>query len=220
MKVVYFDLDGTLIDSAQCSVISAQATFRKFCNLEVDAQKITEKMGVPIEVSFPELSRGAINAENWDEAATYFRGVYKENSDIHTKLFGGVEDFLRSIRPCVDAMYVVTSKKSQPAENNLKALGIMVYFNGVIGSDRVEHYKPHPDPIFKARALLPGIPARQIMVGDADTDIIMGRAANIKTCAVTWGAHDKARLKKANPDYIVDTVADLQKTILEFNIGA
>lgn len=216
MSALYFDLDGTLVNSAQCSVVTAQATFLKFCGMHLEDSKIIEKMGIPIEVSFPALSDNLINDTNWNEVATYFRNEYRKNSDTHTFLYEGISDFLKNIAAQNDNIFVVTSKKTAAAENNLVTLGIRPYFREIIGSDKVEHYKPHPDPVYKARQHLSGTDHAELMIGDADTDIIMGQAAGIKTCAVTWGAHDRQRLMAAKPDYIVDTVHDLHELILSF----
>lgn len=213
MVAVYFDLDGTLLDSARCSVASTLSTFEKFHAPRPREQDIISRMGIPIEVSFREMSAGKINDDNWNDVAAYFRSEYKKNSDTHTVLYPGVDSFLKAIATPERYLFIVTSKKTEPADNNLTQLKIRHYFHEIIGSDKVDHYKPHPDPLYKARAFVPTTSKGEIMIGDADTDIIMGKAANMPTCAVTWGAHDRARLQKSNPDHIVDSIAELQRVI-------
>lgn len=215
MLALYFDLDGTLLNSSQCSIVTTQDTFRKFCNIELDPQKIIEKMGIPIEVTFRELSDGKIDDSNWDEIASYFREKYKINSGSYTSLYEGVPELLDEVHGQNACMFIVTSKKSAAAEHNLISLNARHYFQDIIGPDKVEYYKPHPDSVYKARQLLPRPALTEIVIGDADTDIAMGKAAGALTCAVTWGAHDKNRLKSANPDHIVDTIKDLRDLILK-----
>ncbi len=210
---LYFDLDGTLIDSGPCAVISAQDAFRKFFGMELQGGLIIERMGIPIEVIFRELSGGRIDDGNETEVIGYFRERYRENSAHHTALFAGTLPFLAGIAPKTMQKLIVTSKKSTMARYNLENMGILTHFSHVIGSDSVEHYKPHPDPVYKARALLPSRPAVELVIGDADTDIIMGKGAGTLTCAVTWGAHGRARLAAANPDYIVDSFGELDAVI-------
>jgi phosphoglycolate phosphatase len=214
MLAIYFDLDGTLLDSSQCSVITAQDTFKKFCDMDIDPQRIIAKMGIPIEISFRELSDNKINDDNWEDVASYFREKYKANSEIYTSLFEGIPEFLQAINGNTVQMFIVTSKKSTAAEHNLSSLNIRHYFEEVIGSDKVAHYKPHPDPIYQARKFLKSPASAEIVIGDADTDIIMGRAAEIITCAVTWGAHDEQRLREAKPSYIINTIKEMQNLIL------
>jgi phosphoglycolate phosphatase-like HAD superfamily hydrolase len=214
MTALYFDLDGTLVNSQKCCVVSTQETFRKFFALELTAEQVIENMGVPIEVTFREWSDGKIHDGNWDEVAGHFRAAYKINSPNYSTLFDGVADFLGGLRVKTDNLFVVTSKKSAAAEADLSNMNILGHFRGVIGSDRVDHYKPHPDPIYKARAMMGDYtPSFEMMIGDADTDIFTGKGAGIKTCAVTWGAHDKARLLASNPDYVANDVNELAEII-------
>lgn len=210
--VLYFDLDGTLIDSGQCSVVTAQDTFRKFLDMDIAAESIIERMGIPLEVFLRDLSGGKINDGNWDEIAAYFRARYKENSTACTVLFGGAQPMLQELAVS-HHMVIVTSKRSPLARDNLQAFQIDHYFRHIIGSDNVEHYKPHPDPVYKARATLEGQPLFEMVIGDADTDIMMGKAAGVKTCAVTWGAHSRARLEASAPDYIADSFEELAEII-------
>jgi len=56
----------------------------------------------------------------------------------------------------------------------------------------------------------------EFVIGDADTDIMIGKTAGTKTCAVTWGAHPLERLQKAKPDYIADLMENLNKLLLSF----
>lgn len=211
--VLYFDLDGTLIDSGPCSVVTAQDTFRKFLGMEVSAETIIERMGIPLEVFLRDLSGGRVNDENWDEVAGYFRARYQENSPTCTAMFGGTQPMLQALEAS-HHMVIVTSKRSPLARYNLESFKIDHYFRYIIGSDNVEHYKPDPDPVYKARATLDGQPVFEMVIGDADTDIIMGKAAGVKTCAVTWGAHSRARLEASAPDYIADSFEELSEIIL------
>jgi phosphoglycolate phosphatase-like HAD superfamily hydrolase len=214
MTALYFDLDGTLVNSRDCCVISTQDTFRKLFALELSAEQVIDKMGIPIEVTFREWSDGKIHDGNWEEVASHYRTTYKAKSPSYNTLFDGVADFLAGLRTKTENLFIVTSKKSAAAESDLSNLSILSHFRGVIGSDRVDHYKPHPDPIYKARAMMGDfVPSFEMMIGDADTDIFTGRGAGIKTCAVTWGAHDKARLFASKPDYVANDVDELTEII-------
>ena len=51
-------------------------------------------------------------------------------------------------------------------------------------------------------------------LGDSDTDIQAAKAAGIRSIAVTWGFYPKEKLKKENPDFIVDNVEELKEVIL------
>ncbi|HEU4838266.1 MAG TPA: HAD hydrolase-like protein [Micavibrio sp.] len=72
MTALYFDLDGTLVDSRACCVVSTQETFRKLFALELMAEDVIDKMGVPIEVTFREWSGGKIH----DAIGMRWRGIF------------------------------------------------------------------------------------------------------------------------------------------------
>ena len=57
------------------------------------------------------------------------------------------------------------------------------------------------------------------MIGDAVTDIAAGRAAGLRTCAVTWGVHSEAQLRHAEPDAVATTVDELRALLLDGTRG-
>ena len=85
----------------------------------------------------------------------------------------------------------------------------MAFFEEIIGSDAVTHYKPHPEGINKVVAHYQFDPTKTIMIGDAIFDIQMGKAAGVKTIAVTWGSHDPKKLSEENPDALVDAPREI-----------
>ena len=106
-------------------------------------------------------------------------------------------------------LYVVSSKKTDVLHRNLQTLNLMHYFKDWIGSDQVENYKPHPDGIRKLIKRYNLSEKDTLMVGDAIFDIQMTKAANIESCAVSWGSHSKKELEGEKPTYMVDTVKEL-----------
>lgn len=166
-------------------------------------------MGIPIEVSFPILSGGLVTDDNAVEVIDAFRIRYKENAPSTIKPFDGIAASLAALASYGVSAIVVTSKKTDVAWDNLKSGGIARYVLDVVGSDRVRRYKPDPDPINVARSLLPRRPDREIMIGDADVDVLMGQAAGVETAAVTWGAHSADRLRALNPDHMLCHPSDI-----------
>jgi pyrophosphatase PpaX len=79
----------------------------------------------------------------------------------------------------------------------------------LVCADEVTNAKPHPEPVEKAVALLGADPATTVYVGDSIHDMHSGRAAGVQTAAVLWGPFRRSHLEAAEPDYWLETPADL-----------
>jgi phosphoglycolate phosphatase len=73
--------------------------------------------------------------------------------------------------------------------------------------------KPAPDAIIAALAALCCAPQQALMVGDTAADILAGKAAGLRTCAVTYGFGSPAELQHCQPDYVIDTFSDLVRLV-------
>jgi phosphoglycolate phosphatase len=219
--IALFDLDGTILDSAECGVIATQAAFEKSGYRIPDRDEIIHLMGVPIELSFPDLAGMSMSDGALADLLATFRAVYRELSSEHIRLFDGMHDLLSRLHGAGTTMAVVTSKHSHVAARNIAATGIDAFFKVVVGPDMVSRHKPHADTALKAIELLcAGGDMKAIVIGDSSYDIRMGKAANLQTCAVTWGAHSEDELAKSDPTHIVRTVAQLESLLLNGGAGS
>jgi phosphoglycolate phosphatase-like HAD superfamily hydrolase len=73
--------------------------------------------------------------------------------------------------------------------------------------------KPAPDAVIAALAALRCAPQQALMVGDTTADILAGKAAGLKTCAVTYGFGSPEELQHCQPDYVIDTFSDLVRLV-------
>lgn len=206
MNNYIFDFDGTLADSKQCSILATQAAFREMRMDVPSEQQILHYMGIPIEQSFKEMSSVPIEDSLFNQLLHYFRQCYKEIEHDTLLLFPHIKEVLRQLKEQHIDCYVVSSKKTDVLKRNLQTLEIDAYFKDCIGSDQVEHYKPHPDGILKLVVRYDLEATECVMIGDAIFDIQMGKAANCKTCAVTWGSHSKEKLSEEQPDFLIDDI--------------
>lgn len=203
-----FDFDGTLADSRECGLI---ATREAFFNLDLTVpsdETITYYMGIPIEQSFQEMALEPLNETDFDELLTLFRILYKEYEGQYVKLFDGIPEVLAQLSE-IDDCFVASSKHSRVLLRNLDTLGIRPFFKDVVSADMVTYYKPHPESIFVLQERHQFPLHRAVMIGDATFDLQMGKSAGIRTCAVTWGSHDRASLLAEEPTYMMHEVKDL-----------
>lgn len=209
VECVLFDLDGTLLDSKECSVKATKAAFKEM-GLKVPSEVVIEHyMGIPIEESFFKMSEQPLDQETATELIRIFRAYYQTYEESTLKVFPEIPHVLEILNKRKVPCFVVSSKKTAVVKRNLAAQDLVAFFEEIIDSDAVTHYKPHPEGINKVVAHYQFDPTKTIMIGDAIFDIQMGKAAGVKTIAVTWGSHDPKKLSEENPDALVDAPREI-----------
>lgn len=206
--VFIFDFDGTLADSHECSLL---ATRKAYFDLDLTVPSddtIIYYMGIPIEKSFQAMAIEPLNDTDLDELITLFRILYKEYEQQYIHVYEGIPEVLATLSK-LDACYVASSKHSIALLRNLESIGIRHYFSDVIGADMVAEHKPNPESILLLQARHRFPLERAVMIGDAIFDLQMGKAAGVKTCAVTWGSHSLESLLAEEPTYLMNDVHDL-----------
>ncbi|MCH7923094.1 MAG: HAD-IA family hydrolase [Nitrospinae bacterium] len=203
-----FDLDGTLIDSAEDLI---QATIHSLHGLGIDPP--------PPEVIIGYVGGGArgLLQGSLGEAATperleaglaAFIDYYGAHLLDHTLPYPGVEEVLRhffATRP----LAVITNKPEAFSRTILEGLGLAGYFREILGYDSVERKKPHPEGILQVLQGWGAEPTRAVMVGDSDHDILAGKAAGTVTVAVAYGFKPPEELASLGPDYLIHDIREL-----------
>lgn len=213
IKLVIFDLDGTLIDSRLDLVHSVNAAIRHIGKPELPEHIIASYVGD----GAPALIQRALGGETVDETLIrkgleFFLSYYREHKLDHTTVYEGVETALSQIRGSGNGtsrkMAVLTNKPVNPSRAIVEALGLKPYFSQVYGGNSFETKKPDPEG---ARKLLTesGVhPEQAAIVGDSHTDIETGHNAGLWTVGVTYGFAPQT-LTDAHPDVLVDTPAEI-----------
>lgn len=206
---IIFDFDGTLGDSKLCSIMATKKAFKEF-GLEVpEEEQIEYYMGIPIEESFKKMSNRSFSENEFEQLLAKFRFFYKEYEESYLQIFPGIQEMLEALEQKNIQLFVVSSKHTEVLKRNLNALKISKYFKEVVGSDKVAHYKPHPEGVNYILKVHQISGEETMMVGDAIFDLQMGKAARVKTCGVTWGSHSEKNLRKEEPDFIIQTPQEI-----------
>jgi len=124
-------------------------------------------------------------------------------------IFPEVKDGLTTLRDEGFSLAVATSKFYASADALLTAAGLRDLFSVVVGADQVTQPKPHPEMGQVIMRKLGGSAERAIMVGDTTHDLLMAKAAGMRSVAVTYGVHSAQELKSAEPTWIADTFDDV-----------
>jgi HAD superfamily hydrolase (TIGR01509 family) len=203
--VYLFDIDGTLLDSAQdiCGAIQ-QVLDGKACCQPVTFEFLKGYIGLHLIEVFgdvlPEYS-----PEQIDELVQEYRALYPARGHKLTTIYPGVAETL----PALGGLKSTASTKGTPGSRAiLQQFGLLPYFNHVQGTDGFP-CKPAPDVILNALAALGAQPADCLMIGDAPSDMIAGKRAGVKTCAVRYGYGKQDELARHQPDYWIGDLREL-----------
>jgi len=213
IKLVIFDLDGTLIDSRLDLVHSVNAALRHIGRPELPDEVIASYVGD----GAPILIQRALAAEAHDETLVrqgleFFLSYYRAHKLDHTTVYPGVVEALASIQNSANGlprkMAVLTNKPVNPSRAIVQELGLGKFFSQVYGGNSFATKKPEPEG---ARVLLEenDVPPEQaVMVGDSHVDIRTGLNAGMYTVGVTYGFAPHT-LAAEQVDVQVDTPAEL-----------
>jgi phosphoglycolate phosphatase len=212
IKLVIFDLDGTLIDSRLDLVHSVNAAIRHIGKPELPEHLIASYVGD----GAPALIQRALGGETVDEALIrkgleFFLTYYREHKLDHTTIYEGIEAAISQVRNSGNGvsrkMAVLTNKPVNPSRAIVEALGLKPYFFQVYGGNSFDTKKPDPEGARKLLSESSVRPEQAAIVGDSHTDIETGHNAGLWTVGVTYGFAPQT-LMDAHPDVLVDTPAE------------
>jgi phosphoglycolate phosphatase len=213
IRLLIFDLDGTLIDSRLDLVNSVNAMLRYMERPELPPEVIATYVGD----GAPMLMRRALGDPSDEhllkEALEYFLVYYREHKLDHTHVYDGIMETLHAIQRASSnglprRMAVLSNKPVHPSRAIVDALGLAGFFVGVYGGNSFATKKPDP---LGARILMQDAHARPeetVIIGDSSNDILTGRNAGTWTVGVTYGFAPHT-LCEAPPDVVVDSPREL-----------
>ena len=185
-KVVLFDLDGTLLDSApdMLATVNRMRAARGHGPMALEALRphVSKGSRAMSAAAFPELG-GEVPPEMIRE----FLDVYEQVLGRHSVLFDGVPALLDAIEAAGSRWGIVTNKPEYLARQVLPGLGWEDRCAVLVGGDTLPQRKPHPLPLLHAAAGL-GVGFDDCMyVGDDQRDIDAARAAGMRSVVALWG---------------------------------
>jgi phosphoglycolate phosphatase len=217
IKAVVFDLDGTLVDSADDIVAALNHGLAQSgrAPMAVASAHAIISVGLERMVELALLDSGGLpgNAE-LERLQAVSRDYYDRNLLVHTQPYLGAIESLLELRTAGIRLGVCTNKLLQPACRVLAELAMEEYFDVVIGRDSQEHAKPHPAPLLAALNALDADPARAIMVGDSGIDVACARAAGVPVIVMRHG-YSEAPADSLGADLVLDDFHGLSQALLD-----
>ncbi len=222
-KAIIFDLDGVIYDITEAIDKAVEDSVEKY-NLRVNKDDVLQEIALLIEEiqNYP-IPRIILNSYNLLkeikalEGLKYFKKMriaififnqfnkYREEANI----FEGVDETISKLSKKVK-LAILTNNKSSYAEDVLEKFNLSNYFETIIGFNDVTEVKPSPEGIQIILKKWNLTPSEVIFIGDMTTDILAGKAANVKMICVASGLAQKETLLENNPDILVDHVKELK----------
>jgi len=211
VRLLIFDLDGTLIDSRLDLIHSVNAMLRHFKRPELPGEVVASYVGD----GAPMLIRRALgdpkNEGLIKEALEFFLAYYRVHKLDNTHLYPGIKESLLAISNSNGAtrkMAVLSNKPVHPSKAIVDALGLKEFFVHVYGGNSFPTKKPDPEGARRLLSETHTNPDRALMIGDSSVDVLTGRNAGMWTCGVTYGFAPHT-LCEAPPDVTLDEPLEL-----------
>ncbi len=202
-----FDLDGTLVDSADLILESWRHTMRVHFG-EVPPDEVwLQSLGTPLRSQFRTFVDTAEEVQAMID--TYIEHNHREHARL-IRPFAGVEETLAALRARGARLGIVTSKAKRGTALSLEACGLPAeWFEVIVTSDEPIPHKPDPAPVRLALERMGAGPGEAAYVGDSIWDLRAGRGAGVLTVAALWGPFSEDELAPERPDLMADRPADL-----------
>jgi len=219
IRLLVFDLDGTLIDSRLDLVHSVNAMLRHFERPELPGELIASYVGD----GAPTLIRRALgdrsDPDPGDEqmlgsALEYFLAYYRIHKLDHTVVYEGIPEALARIAAPQNGMQrqmaVLSNKPVNPSRAIVQALGLGDFFVRIYGGNSFTTKKPDPLGVQTILEETGFTAAETLMIGDSSVDVLTGRNAGLWTCGVTYGFAPHS-LEDVPPDVVIESPGELAK---------
>lgn len=218
LRLLVFDLDGTLIDSAQDLCNSVNATLANFGRRQLPEEEIAGYIGdgamMLVRRAFSSGSETPPDEEFLAQAYAYFLAYYREHKLDFTYAYEGVLDSLAALKELHErpgtastAMAVLTNKPVRPARAICEALGLAPFFLQIYGGNSFSTKKPDPEGMYALMSEAGVRPEETVMIGDSKVDVLTARNAGTWSIGCTFGLAPET-LDLVPPDVLVDSAAE------------
>ncbi len=212
-EYVFFDLDGTISNSAEGIVNAAVYALNKLGIDETDRRQLERLIGPPLSESFPMYY--GFSPEKTSKAIEYFRHYYAEIGVLENEMYPDMEKLLSSLSEAGKTLVVATSKPEKPAREIIARYGIDKYFAYVAGAS-FDESRAKKDQVIKYALETLDItePSKVLMVGDRSHDVLGAAKHGIACLGVLYGYGSKKELSEAGVLGLAETVTQLGEIIL------
>jgi phosphoglycolate phosphatase len=206
VKLIIFDLDGTLINSLEDLTDATNYMLSEMGRKKLSAEGVRKLVGQGarrlVERALPDASLLDI-----DRALNIFLAYNEGHIVDKTRLYQGVKETLVQLRDQGYRLAVISNKNEALCQKVTQTLGVKTFFEAVIGADSMSSRKPSPEPVLKLLRDFRVAAAETVIVGDSINDVEAGKAAGVVTVGCTYGYGELSEL--SNSDYCVASFTEI-----------
>lgn len=181
MKYIFFDLDGTLVNSSEGIIKCFKLTFSDLGHEIPDLPTMKTFIGPPLEVTFSQFGDDHFT----EKALSIYRQYYRDKGVNQVSLYDGIVSALESLKSKGYSLYIATSKNHEMAVKMVDNLNISQHFESIFGA--LENSFTKTDILHRAIQELNIDISQALMIGDTKFDILGGKNVGMKTMGVSWG---------------------------------
>ena len=209
LRLLVFDLDGTLIDSRRDLVEAVNAALGEFDLPAQDEDRIASYIGDGAGMLVQRaLAFAGANPALGPQALEAFLAYYRQHKLDHTRLYPGVLETLALLQANLPVkMAVLTNKPVRPSVEICAALGLAPFFFAIYGGNSFATKKPEPEGLMKLMAEAGAQASETVMIGDSEVDVRTAKAVGAWSIGCRFGLspHTIAEMER---DELVDAVVD------------
>lgn len=204
-SAVFFDVDGTLVDSAPDILFLIR---RVMAAEGVDVPPMDfHLIGPPLEEIF-ETVAPSLSQELREKMVLAYRALYRKHDYGHSRVFSGIPVILRLLEARGIPAFVATNKPERVTRRLLDCKGLLPLFTDIVSRDSVPGKNLSKCEMLTLLMQRHGLkPERSLMVGDSMLDISGGRKAGVLTAAVFYGYGKREILLNEHPDFVIEDEA-------------
>lgn len=208
IKVVIFDLDGTLIDTNDLIIDAFYHVINELLGRSPTEEELNYVYGKTLDEQMEFFSM-----ERSHKLVEAYKSFYRAHMDERTHLFEGIKDLLDELAKIDIKMATVTNKGSRGVRHAFDKFGIGKYFDATISADDVSNGKPDPEGIFAVLNRL-GVEAEEaLFVGDSLNDISAAKKAGVLSVLVGWTLFHEDYYSEFGADFIINKPTELLNLI-------
>ena len=211
-KLILFDLDGTLVDSAADLYRAMNLSLAQMQLELVTEQQVRDWIGKGTSLFCESVLKhltGQVDPQQHQLLLKTFLDIYNANPCVDTQPFHGILEFLKWGQANHKILICVTNKPEQPARAILNDLNMSDYFTDIIGGDRFAERKPHPRQLLHCVEHYAVTKDQVLMMGDSVNDVEAARRAGIDCIVVSYGYNHGENIADCKPQQIVDDLTVL-----------